>query len=80
MVIAIVVLPLLIVFQVELALLFSPDMAMLTAGLKTRSLPSIESFGRYNSDEFTRRGHKAAKGLVHCEKRLRISGLFSSLL
>ena len=35
---------------------------MLTEGLKTRSLPSIEFFGRYNSDEFTRRGHKLERG------------------
>ena len=35
---------------------------MLTEGLKSRSLPSIESSGRYDSDEFTRRGHKLERG------------------
>ena len=52
----------LIIFQIELTLIFSPEMAMLTEGLKTRNFPSIESSGRYNSDQFTRRGHKLEKG------------------
>ena len=73
-------LPLRIIFQTELAFIFSPDMAMLTEGLKTRSF-----FLALNPLAGTRvmstlEGATSLKGLVHCEKRLRISGLFSSIL